>query len=424
MQQIIKSQLLKAWEKNCEEIQSRTHSFSDDKNKEKRIERARTDYEYFVSTYFPDIARCKCGKFQIDAANYIKKNKRTRALFEWARGHAKSTHISLLIPIWLLIQEERDINTMVLVSKSEDKAKELLSALQAQLENNKFLISDFGEFKGTGSWTDGKFETNDSRLFVALGRGQSPRGIKNKDSKRPDYIVVDDIDDDEIIQNKRRVDKSTKWVLSALFGSMEGGRGRFVMVGNRIGKTSILASIAKKVYYHTVVNILDKNSNVWWKENYTKEEVKEIRQFAGERAFQQEYMNNPIVEGTIFKEKYISYGKILELHKYKSLVCYTDPSFKNSNKNDFKATILLGKTPTGVYHVIKAFVDQTTVKAMVEWHYQIDEYVDGKVPVRYYMEANFMQDTLIDEFKKEGEERGHHIAITGDKRKKPDKFAR
>ena len=40
------------------------------------------------------------------------------------------------------------------------------------------------------------------------------------------------------------------------------------------------------------------------------------------------------------------------------------------------------------------------------------------------MEANFIQDTLIDEFKKEGKRRGLQIPVLGDKRKKPDKFAR
>ena len=39
--------------------------------KEKRIERARRDYPYFVQTYFPHIARCKSGRFQTDAAKYI-----------------------------------------------------------------------------------------------------------------------------------------------------------------------------------------------------------------------------------------------------------------------------------------------------------------------------------------------------------------
>ncbi len=40
------------------------------------------------------------------------------------------------------------------------------------------------------------------------------------------------------------------------------------------------------------------------------------------------------------------------------------------------------------------------------------------------MEANFMQDTILDEFMREGELRGYQLPMTGDKRKKPDKFQR
>lgn len=35
-----------------------------------------------------------------------------------------------------------------------------------------------------------------------------------------------------------------------------------------------------------------------------------------------------------------------------------------------------------------------------------------------------MQDTILDEFRREGELRGYQLPITGDKRKKPDKFQR
>ena len=40
----------------------------------------------------------------------------------------------------------------------------------------------------------------------------------------------------------------------------------------------------------------------------------------------------------------------------------------------------------------------------------------------WYMEANFMQDTILDEFQREGELRGYQLPMIGDKRKKPDKF--
>ncbi len=40
------------------------------------------------------------------------------------------------------------------------------------------------------------------------------------------------------------------------------------------------------------------------------------------------------------------------------------------------------------------------------------------------MEANFMQDIILDEFTAEGEVRGYQLPIMGDHRKKPDKIQR
>ena len=135
-------------------------------------------------------------------------------------------------------------------------------------------------------------------------------------------------------------------------------------------------------------------------------------------------MNNPLTEGAIFQQKHIHYGKMLPLKDYRQLICYTDPSFKNSATADYKATMLVGKTPDGHFHLLKAFADQTSVSEMVNWHYEVMDFVDGKVPVMYYMESNFMQDLMLDEFKKVGASVGLHVPIRGDSRKKPDKFAR
>jgi predicted phage terminase large subunit-like protein len=389
-----------------------------------RKERARRDYQFFVDTYFPHLATKKCGKFHLDAAKYLLNNDDTRALFEWARGHAKSSHLSLLIPLWLKIQKPRKLSVMVLVSKSEDMANRLLADLQAELQYNRAFINDFGNQIKAGSWADGEFRTADGCLFVSLGRGQSPRGLKDR-GKRPDYIVIDDIDDDELVRNPKRVGDVLEWALTALAGTMAMGRGRFVMVGNRIGKDSVLSRFAERPgVYHTVVNALDKKGNPSWPENYRPEEIKKMREFLGERRFQKEYMNNPISEGTVFQGKHIRYGHMLDLKFYKTLIAYTDPSFKNSATADYKATMLVGKTPTGEFHVLKAYADQTSVTTMVAWHYQITDYVAGRVPVMYYMEANFMQDLLLDEFKTVGNITGHQIPIRGDQRAKPDKFAR
>ena len=40
-------------------------------------------------------------------AKYILEHPKARAVFEWARGHAKSTHMGVFVPLWLKIQKER-----------------------------------------------------------------------------------------------------------------------------------------------------------------------------------------------------------------------------------------------------------------------------------------------------------------------------
>ncbi|HYV92766.1 MAG TPA: phage terminase large subunit [Chitinophagales bacterium] len=420
----VSKQSLLRWKTHCTKVQELTvlNGFESEAEKTERVERAKLDYEFFVSYYFPHYAKNKCGKFQIDAANEVARNKKLRALFEWARGHAKSTHFDLMIPLWLKIKNEMSV--MILVGKSEDNAKTLLGDLQAELQFNQRYIHDFGEQINQGSWEDGRFTTKDAKAFFALGRGQSPRGLRYRQN-RPDYIVVDDIDDDELVQNESRVSKILDWILEALFNTMDMGRGRFVLVGNRIHKNSIVANFSKVPgIYHTVINALDEKGNPTWNEKYTKEDIQQVVETIGERRAQKEFFNNPITDGSVFKLKDIRFKKIEPLSSYRYIVSYTDPSFKSGTKSDFKATVVIGKTALGEYHLLKAFVEQSSVKRMVQWHYTVHNTFSQQTSIFYYMESNFLQDMLLDEFTKVGEETGTHIPIKGDSRSKPDKFQR
>lgn len=396
-----------------------------------RIRRLRSDYAAFVDYYFPHWTvnqetgkATPCAPFHIDAANKILKNRNLKAGFMWHRGAAKSTNMDVFVPMWLMIQERREINVMVLVGKSEDNAKTLLGDIQAELQYNQRYIADFGEQYNAGSWEEGEFVTRSEVAFFARGRGQSPRGLRYR-SHRPDYVVIDDLDDDELVESPARVSKLFDWVRSALFGTLDGGRGRFFMVGNLIAKNSVLAKWCEiKTVHVTRVNIYDRNGKISWAAKWTPAEVQDLAAVAGYRAFQKEYMNNPIIEGAVFKNEWIRWGKRPAWSKFSEIVLYIDPSFKGSTKNDFKAAKLWGKVGSQLWH-LRAFVRQCSVAEMVRWCYDLYEWARAQgIAVRWYMEANFMQDTILDEFRREGELRGYQLPITGDKRKKPDKFQR
>jgi hypothetical protein len=50
--------------------------------------------------------------------------------------------------------------------------------------------------------------------------------------RRPDCLVVDDLDDDELCRNGSRVARLTEWVTDAVFGAFKAEYGHFVTVGN------------------------------------------------------------------------------------------------------------------------------------------------------------------------------------------------
>ena len=428
------------WREHCREVQTLTAvSMAIAKEtpveRDRRIKRLLSNYDEFCEYYFAHfltlrdkttgevIKTIHNAPFHTDAALKIRNTPNLKAVFEWPRAHAKSTHIGVFIHLWLIFQPKRLINFMLTVGKSEDSAIRLLGDLQAELEFNQKLIADFGEQKNLGSWLEGEFKTKGGAKFLAIGRGQSPRGLRDREA-RPDYINIDDLDDDEICRNEKRIKELTDWVKEALFGALDVGRGRFIMVGNLISKNSVLANIAASKGVHvSVIKAVDQDGNPVWADKWTKEEAQAYNDFVGYRAWEKEFMHNPITDGTIFKHEWIRFKRMPKLDKYDMLVCYTDPSFKSTTANDYKACRLWGKIGTEL-HLIDTYVRQDTVSGMVRWLYNLYESLPENVVVTFYMEANFMQDIILDEFATEGNIRGYQLPIMPDTRKKPEKIQR
>ena len=409
----------------CRKIHDSTviSEFESDAEKNKRICRLRKDYAAFVDYYFPHYAQSKCGWFHIEAAKEVKKQKRLRLCLEWARGHAKSTHANILFPLWLKMQEPKEIRVMVLVGKNEDAAQTLLSDLQAELISNQRYINDFGEQLRFGSWEKGRFATKDDCAFFALGRGQSPRGLRYR-QYRPDYFVLDDIDDDELCRNPKRVNQTYDWALKALLGSSDMGNCRFIIANNRIAKHTVLGCFTENESFNTIrVNALDTKGQVEWKEKYAFKEVDLMIRDLGYAKAQSELFNNPIIEGAVFKTEWLQYRNSPDLSEYDYIVSYCDPSFKNTDTSDYKAIITIGKKDA-VFDIIATFVRKCSIHEMVTYWYDYYETIREKAIVDFFMEGGLLQDMIFDEFTKEGKIRGYQLPMRKDSRKKPDKHAR
>lgn len=414
-----KRQVAQKWEEYVRNLKRETPVPKEtDQEKQKRIARLKNNFEEFCTYYFPNYCTAEFAPFQKRFARKVIGNDKIYIVRAWAREHAKSVTAGLFLPMYLMFTGR--MQNMLLVSHSFDNACELLAPIMLNLEHNQRIINDYGVQKSYRGWETGRFITKDGCSFRAIGAGQSPRGTRNEE-KRPDYILLDDIDTDEEGRNQSRIEKKWAWIEQALFPTMSiSGAKRFVVVGNIIATESCVVKASRVADDYEQINILDSHGQPSWK-RYSLDDVNYMLSKISYASGQKEYFNNPINEGQVFRE--MTWGKVPALSRFKYLVCYTDPSYKDSRKNDFKATVLVGELD-GTFYIVRAYLEQTTTAEMIQWHYDIDELVGEKAAIYYYMEANFIQDIFLKEFQDEGKRRGKYIPVQGDDRSKPDKFSR
>jgi predicted phage terminase large subunit-like protein len=405
------------------------------KEKQERIDKAKKDYNYFFTTYLRHYCLddkgevINCAEGHVKVANYLKKNKLAKIAWEAHRGYAKSVHSIIGIPLWLKMQGE--LKFMVVVGENQDKATLLLSDIQAELHNNLLYNNDFGTQKSTGDWAEGSFVTKDGCKFIALGLSQDPAGLR-KGANRPDYTVCDDLDTLQKCNNQRIIRESVEWITSILMGcfaTSKESKERFVLANNRIHNKSILAGFIAEMqkdknFRHYKVNALDAKGEVTW-HRYTKEYWAEKARNTPYRAFQRNFMNNPIQDGKLFSEKWIHYKPILKLSAYESIVGYWD--FSYVKQGDYKAFVLLGKVPNKKeFHILNLFCRQCEGVLAANWFYDLDKKLTDKgIAVSYYLEGNASQSEVYRPiFDEVGRQRKYYVPLIFDNRVKGNKFTR
>lgn len=165
------------------------------------------------------------------------------------RGHAKSSAITLGYGLPTLLFRERKF--MLLVSDTEAQSALFLGAFKQALQDNKDLIELFDiklNEKGLVQFVkdtenDIIVEFNDGEKFriIAKGAEQKLRGLIWNGS-RPDIIMCDDMENDELVLNKERRDKMRRWFKGALLPCIS-NKGIVRMVGTVLHMDSLLENL-------------------------------------------------------------------------------------------------------------------------------------------------------------------------------------
>ena len=240
------------------------------------------------------------------------------------RSHAKSTAITHAYVLACVLFRENDF--VVIISDTETQAIDFLHDLRVEFQENNALRDTFGVWKVVkDAQTDLVVQMHDGHQFriIAKGSEQKLRGLKWR-GRRPNLIVGDDLENDEIVLNKDRRDRFKKWIYGAVLPALsDSGKARFV--GTILHMDAFLEAHMPDVKnLDTVLTALsekylvpgelwasiryrahDENyQHILWPEKFDRKRLESIRKDYVARGFPevfaQEYLNYPIDESSAF----------------------------------------------------------------------------------------------------------------------------
>ena len=306
------------------------------------------------------------------------------------RYHAKSTAVTHAYTLAsVLFRESRYV---LIVSDTVTQAVQFLGDIKKELLENDDLRSLFGvkEFpKDTEDDLIVELEDGWTFRIQAKGSEQKLRGLKWA-NLRPDLIIGDDMENDEIVMNKDRRQKFKRWFYGALIPCVS-STGKIRIVGTILHLDSLLENLmpASQLVSHRGVKSLIKedlkeySSNVlpWRSVKYRAHtdnfksllwpEMKSAAEFRMQKddyvrqgladVYSQEMLNIPLdITDTFFKKT--DFVPIKEEDRKKNLVYYAtcDLAVSQSQKADYSAFVVGGMDEDGrLYckHVIKQRMD-------------------------------------------------------------------
>lgn len=314
------------------------------------------------------------------------------------RGHAKTTGMTVSYGLATLLFRERKF--MLLVSDTESQAAMFLGYFKEQLQENQALVELFGlkrNDKGQVQFaketeTDIIVEMEDGHKFrvIAKGAEQKLRGLIWSGT-RPDIILCDDMENDELVMNKDRREKMRKWFYSALLPCIS-SKGIIRVVGTILHMDSLLERLMPKPYdrwshqeplklwsetrrngwtsikyrAHT-----DDFTQVLWPEKHSKESLQQKREeYIGmgmPDVYSQEYLNIPLDESVAyFKRNDFDYitddDRKLPLKYYMTV----DLAISEADRADYSVFLIAGVDEYKRIHVKQVIRERLDGREIVD----------------------------------------------------------
>lgn len=367
-----------------------------------RIEKTIDDPFEFGRIYFPKYWFQKSPAFHqdiIDLATHKneqewqgKMNLNTLVLAA-PRNHSKSTLISFLYVIWSLVTQRKFF--VVIISDIARISTSHSRNIKEELESNERLRNDWGivlgkdwdeidgSFRGEKEkWTDEEFvigfkkwdrikntwsgELEDRAKVLARMANNPLRGLRFG-HRRPDLVIADDLENDELVDTSIQREKLANWWDSAVEPMIEPPPvGQIILVGTVLHYGSLLNKMLQRtdLYVTRRYQAITPAENEFgqkvqvplWPERFSLERLSSLKA-KNVLAFQKEYMNDPRDDTTrTFRSSWIQWYDAHDIgyrpsnkrwyFRGKPMTFFTgvDWTVGKDDQADFFSIVMVGKT--------------------------------------------------------------------------------
>lgn len=198
---------------------------------------AKNSFSYFVKL----ILKQKLGQMHEEWIEAINGDQHICIIS--ARGHFKTTIMSVAFPLWVMFKESQP-RTFIIVSATQDQSGEIMGLIKKHIEDNPILrASLYPESIHQTKWSESQIRTRKGHRVISTPLSDSIRG------KHSDYTICDDILKAEIstdVQDAKRVFYGT------VFPTVFSKRGKHIVVGTPIAYTDLLHDLKTKETFKTL----------------------------------------------------------------------------------------------------------------------------------------------------------------------------
>ena len=315
------------------------------------------------------------------------------------RGHAKSTAVTLTYVLAEVCFRASDF--VVILSDTEAQSIQFLNDIKSELikTGEEGAIREMFQIKRflKDNEKDIIVLCEDGHQFriIARSSGQAVRGLKWR-NKRPNLIVGDDLENDEIVLNDDRREKFRRWFFGALLPCLS-DTGKIRIVGTILHFDSLLERLMpptsgpyakftiteglkqysvdptrqwRSVKYRAHTDF-DDFSEMLWEEQFGVQRYIAIRQNYIDQGipegYSQEYLNYPIAESNAFfrKEDFLEMDgndKEEPGHYYIS----ADFAISQKQKADYTVFTVVKMTNGGTLHVVDVRRDRWDSRGIID----------------------------------------------------------